>query len=320
YTARFLLGVAEAGFFPALIWYINRWFPPSHRAGAVAAVTLGIPLSQVLGNALGGLLLGLSGVGGLPGWQWLFLIEGLPPVLLGMGALRYLTERPEEAQWLTTEQRGWLSRHIEGEQRRIAEGSILGALGNPLVWALSLPYFALFAVGNSYLSWAPTLVRAALGTSNTITGFIVAGIALLAVPIYPIAGRISDHSDERCGLAALGLALHCAGCIGLSLFPDSVLRVLALTLIPVGSGVFLSSFWCLPSRFLKGAPAAAGIALISSIGTSGGFFGPSLIGYFKQLTGSDGGAFLGLAALSFAGILVCVAIRQSAVFKPIHGQ
>jgi hypothetical protein len=109
---------------------------------------------------------------------------------------------------MLSDRRGWLSHHIEGEQRQIAEGSILGALGNPFAWALSLPYLALFAVGNSYIPWAPTLVRGALGTSNTITAFIVAGIELLAVSVYPMAGRISHHSDERCGLAALGLALH----------------------------------------------------------------------------------------------------------------
>lgn len=317
YIARLLLGVAEAGFFPGMILYVNRWFPVSYRAGAVAAITLGIPLSQVLGNAVGGVLLGMNGIGGLQGWQWLFLIEGLPAVVFGCLALRYLTERPTDAQWLNPQQRVWLSRHIEDEQQRIREGSILRALANPLVWMLSLPYFSIFAVGNSYISWAPTLVRSALGTSNTTSAFIVAGMSLLVVPFYPIAARISDRSNERCGLAALGVTLHCAGCLGVALFPDSVLRVTALTLMPIGTAIFLSSFWCLPSLFLKGAPAAAGIALISSIGTTGGFFGPTIVGYFKQLTGSDTGAFLGLAAISFTAIVVCLVARQSAALKPI---
>jgi nitrate/nitrite transporter NarK len=146
---------------------------------------------------------------------------------------------------------------------------------------------------------------------------IVAAIALLAVPVYPLAARLSDHWGERCRIAALGLAVQCAGCIGLAAFPDSLLRVIALALLPIGTPIFLSSFWCLPSRFLKGTASAAGIALISSIGTSGGFFGPSLVGYLKQITGVDAGAFIGLAALSFAGALVCLMVRQAPVFKTV---
>lgn len=317
YGARFLLGIAEAGFFPGLIYYLGRWFPAAYRGRAVAAITIGIPLSQVLGNGLGGLLLGLSGMGGLSGWQWLFLIEGLPPVLLGVLVLRYLTELPADAQWLTTEQRSWLGDHIDHEQRHIAVRSTWRALGNPLVWALSLPYFSLFAVGNIYIFWAPTLVHGALGTSNAATGFVVATIALIAMPVYPIAARLSDRSEERCRIAALGLALQGAGCVGIAAFPSSLLRVIALALLPIGTAVFLSSFWCLPSRFLKGAPAAAGIALISSIGTSGGFFGPGIVGYLKQVTGADAGAFVGLATLSLAGALVCLSVQQTTALEAI---
>jgi ACS family tartrate transporter-like MFS transporter len=317
YAARFFLGIAEAGFFPGFIYYVSRWFPGPYRARAVAAVTMGIPLSQVIGGALGGPLLGLRGVAGLSGWQWLFLMEGLPPILLGLLVLRYLTEIPGNARWLAAEQRAWICDHIEHEQQGIAQGSTLRALGSPIVWALSLPYFALFAVGNIFVFWAPILVHGALGTSNTMTGFVVATISLVALPVYPIAAHLSDRSDERCRIAALGLALQCVGCLGLAVFPDSLWRVISLALLPIGTAIFVSSFWCLPPRFLKGAPAAAGIALISSIGTSGGFFGPSIVGYLKQMTGTDSGAFVGLAALSFAGASVCLAFRQAAAFKPV---
>lgn len=151
----------------------------------------------------------------------MFLLEGLPAVLFGFLALRYLTERPTDAQWLDPPQRAWLSRHIESEQQRIGEGSILRALANPMVWLLSLPYFSIFAVGNSYISWAPTLVRSALGTTNTMTAFIVAGMSLLVVPFYPLAARVSDRSNERCAIAALGVTLHCAGCMGVAWSPRS---------------------------------------------------------------------------------------------------
>lgn len=316
YTARFLLGVAEAGFFPGLIYYLNRWFPAPYRARAVAAILIGIPLSQILGGALGGLLLGARTIGRLSSWQWLFLVEGLPPILLGVIAFRYLTEEPSGARWLASKQRSWLSEHIGREQQRVASGSALRALFNPLVWILSLPNFALFAVSISYLSWAPILVRGALGTSNRSTAFIVTAISLLVAPMYPIAARVSDRYDERCGVAALGLGLLCAGCIGLTFFPASPMCVIALASVPLGNALFLSSFWCLPARFLKGTPAAAGIALINSIGASGGFFGPSLVGYLKQATGSYSGAFVGLAGLSLAGLLVCLAVRQLPSFKP----
>jgi ACS family tartrate transporter-like MFS transporter len=316
YWTRFLLGLCEAGYFPAVLYYINQWFPAPYRARALAAVTMGIPVSAVLGNAVGGLLLDLGGLGQLAGWQWLFLIEGLPPILLGIAALRFLTERPDDAGWLTVEQRSWLRGHIEEEQRQLIQSSVLRALTDPRVWALAVPYFALFAVGNSYASWAPTLVRSALGTSNAITGFVVAGIALLALPVYPLAGWLSDRSGERCKIAALGLALHVIGCLGLAAALHPWVRVLSLALLPLGVPIMVSSFWCLPSKLLKGPAFAAGIALISSIGTTGGFFGPSIIGYLKQATGGDTGAFVGLAGLSLAGLLVCMAVGQTRAFKP----
>jgi MFS transporter, ACS family, tartrate transporter len=318
YAVRFLLGVAEAGFFPGVLYYLSQWFPMEYRARAIAAIVIGIPLSGALGGPLGGVLLGLSGVGHLSGWQWLFLIEGLPPVLLGLALLGYLTERPEDARWLSPEQRGWLSHRLawERQQTGVVPLSPLRALANPLVWLLTVPYFALYAVSLSYSLWAPILVRDALGTSNANTGFIVGGISLLSAAVYPLAGILSDRWDERAGLAAFALALDCAGCIGVGLFSHSLLRVTALAFIPIGTSLFMSPFWCLPAKFLKGPSAAAGIALISAIGSSGGFFGPSILGFLKQRSGSDAGAFFGLAGLALLGSLVCIGLRQMAVFKP----
>jgi MFS transporter, ACS family, tartrate transporter len=181
---------------------------------------------------------------------------------------------------------------------------------------LTVPYFALYAVSLSYTLWAPILVRDALGTSNANTGFIVGGISLLSAAVYPLAGILSDRWDERAGLAAFALALDFAGCIGVGLFSHSLLRVTALAFIPVSTSLFMSPFWCLPTKFLKGPSAAAGIALVSAIGSSGGFFGPSILGFLKQRSGSDAGAFFGLAGLALLGSLVCIGLRQMAVFKP----
>jgi len=318
YTVRFLLGMAEAGFFPGVIYYLSLWFPASYRARAISCIIIGIPLSQVLGAPLGGALLGLSGIGHLSGWQWLFLVEGLPPVLLGFTALAYLTDRPENARWLSKQQRDWVSSRIEQERQQTVAPHVspLRALGHPLLWVLIFPYFALCTIGYGATFWAPLLVRDALGTSNSATSLIVGGIYLLAAIVYPLAGMLSDRIDDRCGLAALGLAFYCVGGIGVALLPHTMLRVVALVVLNVGNPIFMTSFWCVPTKLLKGSSAAAGIALVSSIGTSGGFFGPSIIGFLKQTTGSDSGAFLGLASLALFGAFVCIALRQTAAFSP----
>ena len=318
YTVRFLLGVAEAGFFPGVIYYLSRWFPAVYRGRAMAGFLIAIPLSQALSGSLGGALLGLSGVGHLSGWQWLFLVEGFPSILLGVFALGYLTDSPEEARWLSAERRDWLSGRLERERQQTvtAHASPLRALGNPLVWILSFPYFAYYNIALGLVFWAPTLVRDALGTSNFATGLVTGAISLLAAAVYPLAGMLSDRRDERCGLSAVGLLLGCAGCIGVALLPHSPLRVVGLVAMALCSPVFMSSFWCLPTKFLKDTSAAAGIALISAIGASGGFVGPSMIGFLKQTAGGEAGAFFGLAALALVAGLLCIVLRRLAVFRP----
>ena len=318
YAVRFLLGMAEAGFFPGVIYYLGLWFPATYRARAISGIIIGIPLSQVVGAPLGGILLGLTGIGHLSGWQWLFLVEGVPTVLLGFAALAYLTDRPEDARWLSKQQRDWISSRMEHERQQtaVAHDSPLRALGHPLLWVLIFPYFALCAIAYGATFWAPLLVRDALGTSDSATSLVVGGIYLLAAIVYPLAGMLSDRMDDRCALAALGLAFYCVGGIGVALLPHSILRVAALVVLQVGNPIFMTSFWCLPTRFLKGSSAAAGIAVVSSIGTSGGFFGPSIIGFLKQTTGSDSGAFLGLAGLALLGALVCLGLRQTAALNP----
>ena len=321
YTLRFLLGVAEAGFFPGVIYYLSHWIPTAYRARAHAAFMIAIPSSQIVGGPLGGALLGLEGVGHLSGWQWLFLIEGVPSVFLGVATLRFLTDCPDDAHWLSTEERRWLSLRLEREQQQnaVTEVSLLRTFGNPLVWVLTIPYFAFYTVALGYALWAPTLVRDALKASNATTGLVVGGLYAVAILVYFLAGMLSDRKDERCAVAALGLALACAGCIGAALIAPSPLRVAAFALIAMLSPLFLGSFWCLPTRFLKGPSAAAGIGLVSAIGSSGGFFGPSIIGSLKQTTGSDVGAFLGLAALALLGSLVCAALRRMPSFSPKLG-
>jgi MFS transporter, ACS family, tartrate transporter len=318
YTMRFLLGVAEAGFFPGVIYYLSQWVPTAYRARSHAAFMIAVPSAQIVGGPLGGALLGLEGVGGLTGWQWLFLIEGLPPVVLGLIVFRFLTDCPKDADWLSRQERSWLSQRLEREQQQTeaADISILRTLANPLVWVLTIPYFAFYTIALGYALWAPTLVRDALHSSNTTTGLVIGAIYALAVFVYFLAGAVSDRRDERCAVAAVGLALACAGCIGAAVIAPSPLRVAAFALIAMLSPLFLGSFWCLPTRFLKGPAAAAGIGLVSAIGSTGGFFGPSILGYLKQTTGSDVDAFLGLAALGLLGACVCLGLRRLPTLRP----
>ena len=317
YIVRFLLGAAEAGFFPGLVYYLGLWFPAACRARAIAGFMVGIPLSQVIGAALGSALLGLSGKLHLSGWQWLFLVEGLPSVLMGIAALWILTDRPEVAHWLPKQSREWLHGRLEQEQHHIARshGSVLRELLQPLIWILIFPYFALCAIGYASTFWAPTLVRNALGLSTAATGLVVGSIYLVGAIVYPIAGAMSDRTNERCRLVALGLGLYCVGGLGIALFRNSPLCVAALAVGAAGNALFNTSFWCLPSKFLKGSSAAAGIALVSSVGTTGGFFGPSIVGLLKQATGTDSGAFLGLSGLALIGAFVCLALTRLSAFK-----
>jgi MFS family permease len=315
YAVRFLLGMAEAGFFPGVIYYLSLWFPVEYRARAISGIIVGIPLSQVLGAPLGGALLKLT-AGHLSGWQWLFLVEGLPTVVLGVAALAFLTDRPEDASWLSNPQRDWLAVRLDQERQVTATVSPLRTLRHPLLWVLVLPYFALCAIAYGATFWTPLLVRDALGSSDWVTTLVVGAIYLLAAIVYPLAGMLSDRTDDRCGLAALGLAFYCVGGVGVALLPHSTLRVLALAVLQVGNPIFMTSFWCVPTKFLKGASAASGIALVSALGTSGGFFGPSIIGFLKQTTGSDSGAFLGLAGLALLGAIVCLGLRRTAALSP----
>lgn len=320
YAVRFLLGVAEAGFYPGVMLYLSRWFPHAYRARSIAAIAIAVPLAQALGGALGGSLLKLDGTAHLAGWQWLFLVEGLPAVLLGVVAMFYLTERPMDAAWLTQHQRRWLVDTLYREEQALppaADSPVWAAFVNPLTWLLALPYFANFMMATAYITWAPLLIREALGTRDTVTGFIMSAIAVVSIAFYRLAGTLSDARDERYGFAALGLVVMLAGCLVAAIAPQPVLKVCGLALIPFGAGIFLPSFWCLPPRIGGGRTGATAVAIVSAVGASGGLFGAALIGLFKQLTGSDAGAFETLAGIGAAACVLCLVLRQRQVLRAV---
>jgi ACS family tartrate transporter-like MFS transporter len=314
YVLRFLLGVAEAGCFPAILYYLSQWYPASMRARSGAWFMIAIPLSGTIGGPLGGWLLGLNGRLGLAGWQWLFVVEGVPSILLGLVVLRYLTERPSEAHWLSSEQRAWLVARLDRDASaaHMAHGlSALRGLAHPLIWLAALPQLLVTTAGYAYLFWGPTLIRGALHTSNAATGWLTGGIAGLCAIGMLVVGASSDRTGERALHAAACATVVALGCAGAGLLGTPALRIASLALAEVAVISFLAPFWCLPSMLLSGSAAAVGIALVNAIGNVGGFVGPNVIGFLQTATGGDAGAFLCLAAMALVAAAICVGMRGS---------
>lgn len=314
YVLRFLLGVAEAGFFPGIIYYLSQWFPTAARARATSWFTIAIPLSAVIGGPLGGALLGLDGLLRIAGWQWLFVCEGIPAVILGIVVLVALPDQPSKARWLSDEQRTWLTDRLLHDQRESAarEGlPTFRALMQRPLWLLILAYFLFFGFGFVYFFWGPTIIHETLGGSALETGFVVGIIALLSAASQLIVGASSDRTGER--------ALHVAGCglivavgyAGAALFPTPIARIGGLALVSIGATAFLAPLWCIPSMMLRGTAAAAGIGLVSAIGSLGGFVGPYATGWLRDRSGGTNGAFLTLACLALVAAVLMVVISMT---------
>ena len=320
YALRILLGIAEAGFFPGIVYYLSDWFPAAQRGRALSRFLTALPLCGIIGNPLSAWLLGLDGWHGLTGWQWLFLLEGLPSVLLGFVVLAILPNKPTEAHWLTPEQRDWLTTRLalDAQESRAPHGMPpLRALVLPVMWMVSLACFLSNTTYYGYLFWAPTLIRDGLHVSDKVTGLITGAIAAAAMVVMIVVGAHSDRTGERYVHAASCISLAALGWIGAAVLPDPVSRVVSLALVPVGIYAFLSPFWCLPTTLLRGTAAAAGIALVNSLGNLGGFAGPYLLGALKDATGGTTGAFLVLAAVALAGGALCLSLRRHASRSPM---
>lgn len=317
YTIRFLLGVAEAGFFPAILYYLSCWYPASMRARSNARFIIAIPLSGALGGPLGAQLLGLDGVAGLHGWQWLFLMEGIPSVLLGLVVLRFLTERPDDARWLTEPQREWLVTRLRRDQEtsHVPHGlPPLRALANPVVWLAGLPLFFLNFSGYGYIFWGPTLIRESLHTSNVGTGWILAAIATLSAISLLVAGAFADRTRNRPLHAAFWAVVVAIACLGAATLPNPYVRLGCLALIQIGGSAFLPSFVAIPTILLGGPSVAIGVALVNSIGNLAGFGAPSLIGYLRGLPSGDHIVFFVLTAFALVAAGILVAIQRSTTF------
>jgi len=307
YVLRFLLGVAEAGFFPGIILYLTYWYPAEYRARFLAAFAVAVPVSTVIGAPISGLLLGLDGLMGLRGWQWLFIIEGIPSVLLGIVTWFYLTDRPEKADWLTKEQKAWLAAKLQAEvaTKQAAQHLTLGqALSSPKVITLSLIYFGFVGALYGMQFWLPQIVKA-FGLTNAQTGFVTAIPYLFGTIAMILWARHSDATRERVAHVGAPLLLTAAALAVSSYITDPTITMIVLTVAATGVFCTFAVFWTLPTAWLSGTAAAGGIALINSIGNLAGFGGPYLIGWAKDATGSTSSGLLVLSLLPLiAGLLV----------------
>jgi ACS family tartrate transporter-like MFS transporter len=327
YAARVLLGLAEAGFFPGMVLYLTYWVPAADRARANALFMTAAPVAMIIGAPVSEALLALDGRLGLAGWQWLFLAEGFPAVVLGLLALRILTDRPEQADWLAADARQWLAREMSRERAERAthgRGSDLRSLLSGRVWLLSVIYFFNALVTYGVFLWLPKILRDVSGFAGLRLSAITAIPFVVALVGMVLVGQHSDRTGERkwhvaaCALtAALGLVLAAA-------FEDSVpLIVLSFTLSQLGQRSVMSVFWAIPPIFLGGTAAAAGIALINSIGNLGGAVGPSVMGWLRETTGAYSDGLLVLAAALVAEALLVASLRlpprrQPAAVSPVE--
>jgi ACS family tartrate transporter-like MFS transporter len=317
YVMRFLLGAAEAGFLPGIVYYLSQWFPRLHRARAVSWFMIGIPLSIVFGGPLSGWLLGFEGHLGLHGWQWMYLVEGLPAVLLGFVVLGFLTEKPADAHWLSAEQREWLSAHIHAEhvdaetRQRL---SFKAALAHPTVWLLALIMFCCQTGSYGLTLWVPTIVKGLAGYSDFQVGLFSAIPYLAAATGMILVGRSSDRSGERFLHIAVPSVIGALGFIATGMITAPMAAMIALSVAAVGDYSTRGPFWALPGKFLTGSAAAAGIALINAMAALGGFIGPYAVGYLKDATGSFTSALYMLAGVLFTGAILTMVLRRSRTF------
>jgi ACS family tartrate transporter-like MFS transporter len=314
YSLRLLLGMAEAGFFPGMIFYLSHWFPAEARARAIARFMTASPISGVIGGPISGALLGLSGKLGLAGWQWLFLLEGLPAVLLGVVVLRYLPDRPEGASWLSPEQRKWLAERLAAERDNCVKlhgFSTVRALSSRVVWQVGLLAFLTCAFGYSALGlWLPQIVRSSSGLSNLQIGFVSAVPNLAGAVAMLLFAAHSDRTGDRWRYIITAEAVAAAGFLGAALLNSPVFGVIFLSLAAAGVLGAHGPLWCLPSKFLTGSAAAAGIALINALANLAWFAAPYAIGLLKSVSGNFSSGLMLVALAPAAGMGLALRLRH----------
>lgn len=305
YGLRFLLGVAEAGFFPGVIYYLTLWVPAAHRARAMALFYFGAPLAFIFGSPLSGLLLEMDGISELHGWQWLFLVQGLATVVVGLIALRVLPDSPGSARWLTPTEKAALTTAVAAEDGEKEESSVLRALRSGRVLYLSLIYFVIQVSVYGVTFFLPTQVGELLGTTVGFEVSLVTAVPwVCAIVGSVVAGRVSDRTGRRLPVAACCLIAGAAGISGSALAGSPAPALVALCVAAAGFIAVQPVFWTQPTAFLTGAAAAGGIALVNSLGSIGGFVAPNVKTWADGVAGSPSAGLHVIAGFTLFGAVL----------------
>lgn len=320
YVVRFLLGIAEAGFFPGIIFYMTLWFPASYRARVVGLFMFAVPVSTVIGSPMSGYLLNLHGALGLEGWQWIFLLEALPALVMAAAVFFYLTNTPSEARWLNVEEKSWLRDRLDAErENREAhfKKGWLPSVFNMRVIALGLVYMAINIPQYGLSFFLPQIIKE-FGVSDVKAGFIatlpylVGGLGMITWSLH------SDRTGERIWHCVIPFIAMIVGLSSAAVADGLQLKMLALCVAAWGFFSILPIFWTLPTAFLSGAGAAAGIAAVNSIGNLGGYFGPQVFGILKTTTQGDAAGLVFLAAVAAAGAILVWSLGHNPELEESH--
>jgi MFS family permease len=304
---RFVLGLAEAGFYPGIILYLTWWFPSSYRSRIIGMFMTAIPISIVSGSLVSGQILRLGNWGGLADWQWLFLLEAVPAIILSVVVLLFLTDSPEQAHWLRADQRDWLVGRLAAERSHkesIRHYSFGETMRNPRMWLLTLVYFGQNVSGYGLVLFLPQIVRR-FGVGVGMNGLISALPYAAAAVAMVLWGMHSDRTGERSLHTAAACFLNFAGLAVCVLLNDPVFLMIAIILAQMGQSSIAPTFWTLPTAMLSGTAAAGGIAMINAVGNLGGFLGPYMMGAIQDATGSFS---IGLLAISTGALVASVVL------------
>ena len=313
YGLRILLGIAEAGFFPGIILYLSYWFPNSERAKMTAFFMVAIGLANVFGNPISGLIMQyLDTIAGLHGWQWLFLLEGIPSIVLGVWVLFYLTDYPQDAKWLSDEQRDWLVTHMRGEERQrqlLHNANHLAAILQWRVWLLIAIYFTVAVGSNAGGAYFPKLIKGQFESLRPFQlGLLSALPHICAVVGMSLFGISSDRSNERRGHLTAAALMAAVGWSLTAWSPSPVVGLIGLCIAQTGMMSMLPVFWTLPSAFLTGAAAAGGIAMINSVANIGGIFGATILGQFGMWS---------IAAIHLIGAVLVMGVKEKSANESV---
>jgi ACS family tartrate transporter-like MFS transporter len=313
YVMRFLLGAAEAGFFPRMILYMKRWFPANARARAVAWFMTANPIAGIVGSPISGALLSLGGKG-LSGWQWMFLMEGVPAILLGATVFLTLSDSPRDAHWLKGDERAWLLEKLASEyqaESAVTRSSLWKVVVSPRIWMLSLVYFGVSTTMYGVTLWLPSVIRALSGLSYFTTGLAAMVPFIVTAVVMVLVGMRSDRSGERRWHTAIPAFCAAAALVGAAYGSVPALVIAGIGLGMAGAEAMVGPFWAMATSRMAGLSAAAGIAVINSIANLGGYFGPDIIGMFRTANGGFRGGLLAIAAtVALSGGIALIVGRQ----------